>query len=350
MDLSLRQMEAFAAVARAGSFTTAAGELHVSQSALSRTVAELERTLRVQLLVRDTRNVALTPQGAELLAVAERVLSTHRAEMKQLDRYLSGERGTVTIATLPSVAAVLLPPVISTLHSERPEINVCILDGLARGVLDHVMAGEADLAITVPRQLPEGLVARPFVQDRFFAAVPPGHPLAERQELRWSHLAGEQFVSIGADSSVRFFTDAAFAQADVRVAGVVEARSVATVGGLVAAGLGVTVLPALVQALMIFAALTHRPIGDPVVERRLDIVIRAERALSPASQHVLELLGRLRVTGHELPAGVSWTEGAPGTDGTAQQADAPAQPRPSTDSSQSSSHTRTVPSKSPEIT
>ncbi|MEW9519820.1 LysR family transcriptional regulator [Streptomyces tubercidicus] len=308
MDLSLRQLEAFAAVARAGSFTAAAGELHVSQSALSRTVAELERTVRVRLLVRDTRNVALTPQGAELLAVAERVLSAHRAEMNQLSRFLAGERGTVTIATLPSVAAVLLPPVISTLHAERPEISVCILDGLARSVIDHVTSGEADLAITVAGQLPDGLVARPFVQDRFFAAVPPGHPLADRSELRWNHLAGEQFVSIGADSSVRSFTDAAFRQADVRVAGVVEASNVATVGGLVAAGLGVTVLPALVQALMSFAVLTHRPIVAPVVERRLDIVTRADRAVSPAVQHVLGLLGELRFTGHQLPPGVSWTD------------------------------------------
>ncbi len=312
MDLSLRQLEAFSAVARAGSFTAAAGELHVSQSALSRTVADLERTVRVKLLVRDTRNVALTPEGTELLAVAERVLATHRAEMNQLSRFLAGERGTVTIATLPSVAAVLLPPVISTLHAERPEINVCILDGLARSVVEHVTAGEADLAITVPERLPEGLTARPFVQDRFFAALTPGHPLAERKKLRWADLAGEQFVSIGADSSVRSFTDAAFAEADVRIAGVVEASNVATVGGLVAAGLGVTALPALVQALMSFAALSYRPIVEPVVERRLDVITLADRAVSPATQHVLNLLAGLRDTGHDLPAGVSWAAGAPG--------------------------------------
>ena len=85
-----------------------------------------------------------------------------------------------------------------------------------------------------------------------------------------------------------------------------EAGNVATVGGLVAAGLGVTALPALVKALMSFASLTHRPLVEPVVERRLDIVTVADRPVSPATRHVLGLLGELRGMEHELPAGVSW--------------------------------------------
>lgn len=310
MDLTLRQLEAFAAVARASSFTAAGRDLRVSQSALSRTVADIERVLRVQLIERDTRKMCLTPEGAELFAVAERLLVLHRAEMNQLTRYLAGARGTVTIATLPSVAAVLLPEVISVFHAQQPEITVRILDGLAGSVAEQVTTGQADLAITVPEQLPGSLDARPFARDRFFAALPPGHRLAERERLRWADLAGEQFVSLRADSSVRTLSDAAFTQAGTRVAGLVEAGNVATVGGLVAAGLGVTALPALVRTLISFATITDHEIIDPIIDRHLCIVVPAERTISPAARRFLALLDELRENGHELPTGARWSTAA----------------------------------------
>ena len=306
MDLSLRQLRAYAAVARAGSFTAAARELRVSQSALSRTVAEIERRVRVRLLERDTRRVALTAHGAELLRTAERVLDVHDSELRRLERYFAGESGTVTIATLPSVAAVLLPGVVATFRRQRPEIGVRILDGLARTVLDRVTAGEADLAITIAADLPPGLRATPLVRDRFYATLPPEHPLAERDGLTWARLAAEPFIAIGTDSSVRLFTDRAFSRAGASPAHVIEAGNVATVGGLVAARLGVSALPALVRALMSFADLAHRPLTDPEVDRGLSVVLPADRTLSPAAGRFLELLDALPATGHALPAGITW--------------------------------------------
>lgn len=311
MNLSLRQLRAYAAVARAGSFTAAARELHISQSALSRTVADLERLLRVRLLERDTRKVMLTVQGAELLRTAERVLGVHDSELRRLERYLAGESGTVTIATLPSVAAVLLPEVVATFRRQWPDIGVRILDGLARTVLDRVATGEADLAITIDDDLPAGLRATPFVRDRFHAALPPDHPLAAHDHLTWAELASEPFIAIGADSSVRLFTDRAFTWSGSTPAHVIEAGNVATVGGLVAARLGTSALPALVRALMSFADLAHRPLTTPVVDRRLSLVLPAARALSPAATRFLDLLDALPSTTHELPTGVTWaTEAA----------------------------------------
>ena len=106
---TLRQLAAYTAVARAASFTAAAAEMHVSQSSLSRAVADLERHLGVQPLERDSRNVQLTPAGAEALRIAEQIVTAHRAGMKEFRRFLLGESGRVAVATLPSVAAVRLP-------------------------------------------------------------------------------------------------------------------------------------------------------------------------------------------------------------------------------------------------
>jgi LysR family carnitine catabolism transcriptional activator len=306
MDLTLRQLSVFEAVARSGGFTAAAERLRVSQSALSRTVAGIERTVGVELFERTTRRLTLTAAGHRLLSIADRVLATHRTGMNELARYLSGEQGTVTVATLPSVAAVLLPPVLSMFHEQHPGISVRILDGVANTVVDRLLGGQADLAITTPERLPAELAHRPLVLDRFHAAVPPGHRLAAQQTLTWSDLAAEPFVAIGAGSSVRTLTDTAFESARVRVSRVVEAANVATVGGLVAAGLGISALPALVRALVSFAQLAHRPLTDPMVDRQLDVVLPAAGKPSATTRKFLDMLGTLAADRHPLPRGVAW--------------------------------------------
>ncbi|MFC7326164.1 LysR family transcriptional regulator [Marinactinospora rubrisoli] len=306
MDLSLRQLSAFVAVARCGSFTAAAQERHIAQSSLSRTVAEIERLLGAKLFQRDTRNVQLTPEGAELLDVAEDILAAHRAGMTRMARFVSGERGVVTVATLPSVAAVLLPTVIATFRAHRPGIGVRIIDTHAGSVVDRMADGEADLAITIPDGLPEWLSGRPLVRDRFHAVLPAGHPLAARSTVGWDELAEAGFIALGPESSVRSFTDAALAEAGSRTPSAAEARNVAAVAGLVRAGLGVSAVPALVRTLMSFAELADGVAVEPVAERRLDLVLPARRRIAPAARRFVELLAELRATGHPLPDGVEW--------------------------------------------
>lgn len=306
MEASLRQLAAYAAVARAASFTAAAAELHVSQSSLSRAVADLERLLGAQLLERDTRNVQLTAAGAEALRVADQIVNAHRAGMKELERFLLGESGTVAVATLPSVAAVLLPQVISDFRKQRPQVTVRIMDGLERSVLGRVLSGDADFAITTVGEPSDQLEHRPLVRDRFVAVLPEGHPLADREEVPWESLARHPFLAVGRDSSVRRLTDAAFAQVDAHAAPAAEAGSVATVGGLVAAGLGVSAMPALVLPLMGTGPVVCRPLVEPVVDRRLDIALRARRPLPLAARRFLETLEESREQGRDLPPGISW--------------------------------------------
>ncbi|WNF00861.1 LysR substrate-binding domain-containing protein [Streptomyces luomodiensis] len=305
MDSTLRQLAAYAAVARAASFTAAAAQLKVSQSSLSRAVADLERQLGTRLLERDTRNVELTAAGVEALRIAEQIVNAHRSGMKELERFLLGESGTVAVATLPSVAAVLLPQVILDFRRQRPQVAVQIMDGLEQSVLSRVLSGDADFAITTGE--PSGqLDHRPLVRDRFVAVLPRDHPLTDRPGVTWEDLAREPFLAVGRDSSVRRLTDAAFAQIDVGSAPSAEAGNVATVGGLVAAGLGVTALPALVLPLLGTGPVVHRPLSEPTVHRRLDIAVRARRPLPQAADRFLDTLREFRTRRHRLPPGVSW--------------------------------------------
>ncbi|MGP3775676.1 LysR family transcriptional regulator [Streptomyces sp. SDT5-1] len=305
MDSTLRQLTAYAAVARAGSFTAAATHLRVSQSSLSRAVADLERQLGARLLERDTRNVELTAAGVEALRIAEQIVNAHRSGMKELERFLLGESGTVAVATLPSVAAVLLPQVILDFRRQRPQVAVQLMDGLEQSVLSRVLSGDADFAITTGE--PSGqLEHHPLVRDRFVAVLPREHPLAERAETTWDDLAREPFLAVGPDSSVRRLTDAAFAQLGSGSAPAAEAGNVATVGGLVAAGLGVTAMPALVLPLLGTGPFVHRPLVEPVVHRGLDIAVRARRPLPRAADRFLETLQEFRARRHDLPPGVTW--------------------------------------------
>ncbi|MET8869356.1 LysR substrate-binding domain-containing protein [Nonomuraea sp. NPDC004580] len=308
VDASLRQLAAYVAVARSAGFTAAAADLRVSQSTLSRAVADLERVLGVRLLVRDTRNVQLTAAGVETLRVAEQIVDAHRSGMKELRRYLLGESGVVAMATLPSVAAVLLPGLISAFRRERPEVSVRIMDGLERAVLGRVLSGDADFAVTTVGAASDRLEHRPLLRDRFRAVLPEGHPLAERDELTWEDLAAAPFLAVGPESSVRRLTDAAFAQAGAGAGAVpaAEASNVATVGGLVAAGLGVSAMPALVLPLLGPGRVVHRELVAPVVERRLDVVFRARRTLPPATAAFLDLLEEARAEARDVPAGASW--------------------------------------------
>ncbi|MFF0160965.1 LysR family transcriptional regulator [Streptomyces sp. NPDC005263] len=305
MENNLRQLAAYAAVARARSFTAAAARLHVSQSSLSRAVADLERQLGTLLLERDTRNVQLTVAGVEALRIAEQIVNAHRSGMKELERFLLGEAGTVAVATLPSVAAVLLPPAIAGFRRQWPRVTMQIMDGLEQSVLGRVLSGDADFAITTGE--PSGqLEHRPLVRDRFVAVLPQDHPLAEGPEVSWEELSREPFLAVGPESSVRRLTDAAFAQIGVRAAPATEAGNVATVGGLVAAGLGVSALPALVLPLLGTGSIVHRPLVGPVVDRRLDVALRARRALPVAASRFLETLEDSRARHNDLPPGVSW--------------------------------------------
>lgn len=312
-DLDLRSLSTFVEVARRRSFTAAATELHLAQSAVSRTVRDLERKVGAALLLRTTRSVELTPVGRELLRLAERVLECHGQAKRDLQRFLSGDGGGLDLAALPSVSAVLLPAVVASFVQTRPGARIVIRDGLHEQVLQDVASGRADLGITLAHDLPNAVTADILLTDSMAAVLPIRHHLADFDNVSWAQLGAGPFIALSTASSVRSLTDAAFHAAGVTVDNFVEAANTATVGGLVAAGLGVSALPALVHALVKFADLASRPLIDPQVARQIGVITRREAVLSPQAQrfiihlhtHVAQLSGPLRTFGDAavVPAG-----------------------------------------------
>lgn len=286
MDLTIQQLRVVLAVHEAGSFTAAADALLQAQSSLSRTVLEVERRLGVALFERTTRRLEPTAAGREFIGIARVTVDMFDANLRHFAGFLDGQRGRVRVATLPSLAAILLPSIVSAYQREHPDVELSIEDALAVEVLARVRAGLVDFAVTVVSATTEpidDLHVTPVATDRFCCVFPPGHAFAASTEVSWADLAREAFIAFDRTTSIRQHLDRAFAESGSVPRIAIEARNISAVAGLVAAGLGVSAVPGLVLPLVEFAGLSYRPLGDPRTERKIAIVRVPERSLSPAA-------------------------------------------------------------------
>lgn len=305
INLGVHHLRAIVAVAHHRSFTLAAAELGVAQSSLSRTVLEAERRLRTPLFQRSTRRVLLTADGEAVVAVARGVIENVDTGLAHIEGYLAGTRGSITIATLPSLAATLLPPVIRGYQRLHPDVSVHVEDNLSDQVAEHLRSGRADLALTThPGDSPE-YVVRPIAEDSFFLAVHPDHRYAGAETVDWSDLQSEPLIAFGPASSVQKAVAAALSDAEVSPATIVRAQNVAAVAGLAASGLGVAPVPGFVLPLMRFAGLTFVPLV-PERSRTIALVRHRDRPLSPAVDAWMEVVDRHLGSGPEQPLGVRW--------------------------------------------
>jgi DNA-binding transcriptional LysR family regulator len=306
MGLTLQQLRLVLAVHDARSFTLAADRLHLAQSSMSRTVREVERKLGITLFRRTTRNLVTTPEGEEFCRVARRVVESFDAGINHFEGFLAGSRGRVRIAALPSLAAILLPPVASAYRAAHPGVELSIEDGMSDEVLQRVRTGAVDLAVTVvPEPLPD-LHVRPIAADRFCCVFPPSHRFSERRRLDWADLADQPHVAFTPSSSIRQHAERAFAAAKVHPEVVLESRNITTVAGLVAAGLGVAVMPGLVLPLVRFAGLEHRALSDPEISRRVAVVRDPHRPLAKASEAFMTAIARTQRSAAALAPETTW--------------------------------------------
>jgi DNA-binding transcriptional LysR family regulator len=312
IDLTLRHLRVVIAVADAGGYTPAARELLVAQSSLSRTVQEVEQRIGVALFERTTRRVRPTLEGEEFLATARRLVAEFDTALNHFEGYLAGTRGAVSVAALPSLAGSMLPPVLAAFRRGHPEVAVSVKDGFSGEVLDLVVRGEVDLAVSVAARVPTTLAVRHIAVDAFAAVLPAGHPLAAEEELRWADLAGQPFVAFERISSIRSYVDRVLAETGTRIGALTEARNIGAVAGLVAAGLGVSAAPSLVLPMMMFADVVVRPLVAPVVERDICLIHDPRRPMSRAAQALMQLLLSAGEREIASPPGVRWVQGETG--------------------------------------
>jgi len=290
MNFDLADLRAFIAVAELASFRAAAETIHLSQPALSRRIDKLEGALGVRLFDRDTRNVELTAVGRDFARKA-------RALLDDLDSILLGVRdvaanrwGQVTLASIPSTVHYFLPSVLRRYHERFPRIRVRIIDDSANAVLSAVVHGEAELGLNMIGSDEPAIDFEPLLSEPFVAACRRDHPLARQRSVTWADLARHDFMTVDKASGNRLMLDLALASTRPRPQACFESRHVSTLVGFVESGLGVAAVPQLSMPRKGHPLLISVPIVEPEVTRTVGLIKRRGRSLSPAAQHLYEML------------------------------------------------------------
>ncbi len=288
-SLDLDECQAVLVLCRTGGFRAAADELGLSPSALSRQISALEQRLGVRLFDRDTRNVSLTASGQTFVRIAERILNIAEDGLAELDAHLSARHGHLTIAGLPSVTAGLLPGLLKTFTAKHPDIDLRILDALSGSVLEAVETGNADIGFTAGTVSARSRLSfQPLFDDDFVAVGAPGGPLNEERPYSWTEVTRMPFIAMAEGTSVRELIDGACLRVGLKLVPRFEVSHLATAGALVSEGLGVTALPSLTLPVLRTETLIMREISDFGVRRRIGLVRRSGKSLSPAANAFLD--------------------------------------------------------------
>jgi DNA-binding transcriptional LysR family regulator len=294
MDISIRQLRAFVAVAKLRSFTQAAALLHLSQPTLTVQIRRLEQALRLRLFDRHPRSVDLTRIGRELLPAFERTLQDLDSVLLDLREVASERRGVVRIAALPSFAAGFLPDAIREFREKHPGVTFVLKDVIASRVIGLIRSEEVDLGLT------GGDVAFPDIdvvfsaRDEMAIVYPDGHPVGEAPRITAELLAAQPLVLMDPGTSVRAVTDSAFNKAGLMPSPASEATYMMTAIGMVRAGIGLAVLPASAREIAAEPTVRSRRINDPNFSRPVALIKKARRTLPPLSLAFSEFLSKNR--------------------------------------------------------
>lgn len=288
INLNIRHMEALVAIARTGNFTRASQALHLSQPSLTVQIHQLEDTLGVRLLDRNTRSVKLTKIGKELIPVMQRLVREIEAVVQNAKDLATGERGLVTVAALPSVSSTVLPGIIARFREQSPGVAVSLKDVVAQRILTMVKAEDVDFGIGSFSDADPEVDTIPLFTDRVRIVFLPGSPLEHKRTIPLKLLVGLPLILMDQQSSVRNLVNRAFESIGHFPVPAYEVTYMSTAVGMVKAGLGIAFLPSSAMEVSGLVGLRSRIINHPALTRRIVLVKKAGRSLSPAAEGFLK--------------------------------------------------------------
>lgn len=266
----------FAGAARTEHVTRAAQEMQVPQSTLSRALVRLEQDLGVELFARHGRTVSLTPAGRTFLASVERALAEIERGADEVRADADPATGKVAFGFLHTMGAETVPGLIHAFRVGHPRVRFSLVQNYGEAMLERLRAGELDLCLTSPVPDAPDLVARRLDEQKLRLVVPADHRLAGRRRVRLAEAADETFVTLEAGYGLRRITDDVCRSAGFKPRIAFEGEEAETLRGLVAAGLGVALLPPPavprpgVVELTVTAPRAVREIGVAWLEGRVD--------------------------------------------------------------------------------
>ena len=292
--MELRHLRYFVAVAEELHFGRAAEKLHIAQPPLSQQIQQLERELKVQLFRRANRRVTLTAAGQVFLEEARRGLAGIEHAVQAARRADRGELGTLAVGFVASATYDILPTLLSKYRAQWPEVGLTLYEQNAAEQAQALADRRINVGLARPSLEDAGLVVETVLREPFLAALPEAHPLAVRQQIPLMALADEPFILFPknpkpsyADAVLAVCARAGFIPHVVQ-----EAREMQTALSLIAAGLGLTLVPASVQNLR-RKGVVYRGLVEEEATTELTVAFRLDDQ-SPTLARFLDIVRVLR--------------------------------------------------------
>jgi LysR family hydrogen peroxide-inducible transcriptional activator len=281
--MEIHQLRYFVAVAEEGSFSHAAEREHVSQPSLSQQIHKLEAELNQQLFDRLPRSVVLTEAGRSLLPYARQILSAIADAGRSVTALEHEVVGRLSVGATPSIALCILPRLIGRFQHRHPKVTFELFEDtteklaqrLEDGTLDVVLASFGDHAPT--------LAHHSLGKEPLLMLLPEKHRLARRKTIKWSDLASEKFLLLHEVHSLSIQVRQLLAANNLRPELVLQGAQLVTIARMVAAGLGVTVIPHMMVETQFIKGCVAVPFAHPVPTRELTLLRNPLRFESKAA-------------------------------------------------------------------
>jgi LysR family transcriptional regulator, hydrogen peroxide-inducible genes activator len=290
--MNLRDLRYFVALADTKHFGKAAERCYVSQPTLSAQIKKLENYLGVQLIERQPRRVALTETGSRILPLARRMLQESDEIVSLARNEHDPLAGKLKLALIPTIGPYLLPVVTRKLRKQLPRLKLMLYEYQTQPLLDKLRAGDLELGIIALPVPLDGLESRELYEEPFTVAVPNNSELAKKGHMKIDDLEGETLLLLEDGHCLRDQALDVCSRVDVRENEDYRATSLETLRQMVAAGLGITLLPELATRGPFGSGqgLTVKTFSKPVPSRTVGAVWRKSSARVEAIDAICEVI------------------------------------------------------------
>lgn len=291
MAINLHHLRIFARVAEQGGFSRAASALRISQPAVSKSVAELERQLGTTLIDRTGRTTTLTDAGAMLFTRARELFAVEQSAEDELRTLKGLEGGVLRIAASTTIVNYLLPAVLARFRDAHPRVTLRVASANTRDVARAMLGRRADIALVEGPVEHERLETLPWREDELVVIAHPGHALSHRRRLRLADLSDASFIVRERGSGTRRVAEEALAAHGVSVNVGLELASTEAIKQAVGAGLGLAIVArAAIGDQLALGRIIVLPVRDVSFARALSELRYVGRAPSAAAGAFRKLL------------------------------------------------------------
>ncbi|MGL5270390.1 MAG: LysR family transcriptional regulator [Selenomonadaceae bacterium] len=280
--MELNQLEYFRALAHINHFTQAAESVSLSQPALSRSISKLEKELGVPLFNRIGKKIQLTAYGSAFLTHTERALQAIENGKQALADLAAPDQGVVHLSFLHSLGTYLIPMLLSNFKNQYPKIQFKLNQKNSARLTEQLVEGAIDLCLCSTLMTTDTLGWVSLYSEELFIILPTSHPLANRRTLRLEEIAEEPFITFKPLYGLRLLSDQFFETASIRPKITFEGDEIMTVASLVAANLGVALIPKIPGLENL--DLVFIPVSKPVCSRAIGLAWNTNKYLSPATR------------------------------------------------------------------